>query len=88
VATPVEYITHPGRHDLFAAVQRHRRLKLPVRQLLEPVARPGDTGVSLDVVIPWSELIVSHGPVDSDTVAKVGFKIEIAPAITLPAPKQ
>ena len=87
-APTVELAAEAARDQIFAAVQRHGGLKLPVRQLREPVARAGDAGMPLDVVVPRRELRVANGPIDRDAVAHVAFEIEIAPAITLPSPQQ
>ncbi len=45
-----------------------------------------DADEFLDVVVPGGDVLVSDWPVDGDSVAQVGFKIEIAPAIRLAAP--
>ena len=42
----------------------------------------------LDIVVPGREIFVANGPIHGDTLARVGFEIEIAQTITVPPPQQ
>jgi len=72
--------------SLFDAVHRHRRKELAVGKLRQPFALAADTDESLDVIVPWRDVRVANRPIDTDALLRVGFKIEIAPAIRLAAP--
>src|SRR5688572_19214770 len=82
----VELLGEPAGNGFLGAVERHRRLKLTVRQLRQAFDRSGNAGVSLDVVVPRREIGVANRPVDGDTFLAVRLEIEIAEPVTLAAP--
>src|SRR6185295_20212770 len=60
----------PG-DQIFRAVERHRRLKLPVGQLRQSFGRSGDANEALDVVVPGREVRVADRPVDRNSLFRV-----------------
>ena len=72
--------------SVFRAVERHRRLKLPVGQLRQPFGRSGDANEALDVIVPGREVGVADRPVDRDALFRVRLEIEVAQPVTLPPP--
>ena len=75
----------PG-DQIFRAVERHRRLKLPVGKLRQSFGRSGDAHEALDVVVPGREVRVPDRPVDRDPLFRVRLEIQIAQPVTLPPP--
>src|SRR5207245_2788697 len=68
------------------AGQRHRRQEFSVRQLRQPFGLAAHSDEVLHVVIPRSDVLVADGPINGDPFARIGLKIQVAPAIALPAP--
>src|SRR5712671_2094854 len=73
-------------HDELAARHFHGRQEFAVGQLRKTFRLAAHSDEILDIVIPGSDVLISNGPVSSESFAHVGFKIEIAPAIGLTAP--
>src|ERR1700704_5293495 len=73
-------------HDEFAAGHFHGRQEFAIGKLRESLGLAAHADEVLDVVIPGSDVLVANWPVNGNSLAQVGFKIEIAPAIGLPAP--
>ncbi len=71
----------------FNAGHLHRRKKLSIGQLRQSFGLSADARKLFHVVVPRRDVGVANRPVDSDSFSQVGFKIEIAPAVTLAAPK-
>src|SRR5215510_6320939 len=67
--------------------QLHRRQKLAVRQLRETFACARDADELLDVGVPRRDVGVANRPVVAVTVLRVRLKIQVAPTIDLPAPR-
>ena len=87
-AVSAELLREPAGDRLLGAVERHRRLELPVRKLRQSFNRSGDARVLLDVVVPRREIRVADRPVDGDALAAVGLEVEIAESVALAAPGQ
>ena len=85
---PSNCLREPPGDRLFGAVERHRRLKLPVGQLRQAFDRSGDAREALDVVVPRREVRVADRPVDRDAVLAFASKSKSPQAIALPAPRQ
>ena len=81
-------LLEPAGDQVFAAVQRHGRLELPVRQLRHPFQRSGNPGVPFDVVVPGCDIGVPNRPIGPEALAGVRLEVEVAPAIALPPPHQ
>src|SRR5713101_3380468 len=71
----------------FNAGHFHRRKKFSIRKLRQAFGLAADASELFDVVVPGSDVRVANGPIDGDSLFQIGFKIEIAPAITLAAPE-
>src|SRR5512133_669085 len=69
------------------ARHRHGRKELTVGKLTEAFVCAGDADESLDVRIPWRDVLVANGPIGAVTVLGVRLKIEIAPTIDLASPR-
>src|SRR6202035_2595781 len=52
----------------FDHIERHRRLKMPVRQLRQALGCAGHTHEVLDMVVPGSDVAIADGPVGPMTV--------------------
>ncbi len=72
-------------HELCAR-HRHRRQEFSVRQLRQLFGLAAHSDEVLDVVVPRSDVLVADGPINGDLFARIGLKIQVAPAIALPAP--
>src|SRR5215211_3702127 len=68
------------------AVHFHRRLKHAVREMWKTERFAADADETLDMIVPRCDFGVANRPVDTDAVPKVGFEVEIAPAIDLTTP--
>src|SRR5690606_5633730 len=66
---------------------RHRLQEFAIRQLRQPLRLPRDTGELFHVGVPRRDVLVADRPIDAVAVPRVRFKVEIAPAIALPAPQ-
>src|SRR5690348_8696371 len=73
-------------HVSFDARHFHRWQKFSVRQLWQSLGLAANSSKLFDVVVPWRDVRIADRPVHRDPVSQVRFKIEIAPAITLPSP--
>ena len=73
--------------ELLRAIQFHRRKKLAVGQLRQSERFAGNSSEFLDIVVPGSKVGVADGPVNSNSVAEIGFEVEVAPAIALASPR-
>src|SRR5262249_43566974 len=81
-----EILLHYIFHVQFGAIHFHRWKEFAVGELGETFGLTCDADELFNVVVPRLNVAVADGPIDRDAVAGIGFKIEIAPAITLPAP--
>src|SRR6266849_4606537 len=70
----------------FGAIHLHGRQELAVGELGQTLGLAADADEILDVIVPRSNVLVANGPVDSDTLAQIGFEVQVAPAIALAAP--
>jgi hypothetical protein len=70
----------------FRTVQFHGWKKFAVGQVREPEGLTGDPNELFNVVVPGRQICVPDGPVDRNAFAKIGFEIEITPAVDLAAP--
>src|SRR5271154_3261371 len=82
----VEMLRNRFLHNALRAIHFHRRKKFPVRELREAFGLATYAGEFFDVVVPRRDVLIANRPIYGDTVAQVGFEIQIAPAITLAAP--
>src|ERR1700736_546416 len=73
-------------HILLHAGHFHRRQKLSVRKLRQALWLTADSRELFHVVVPRRDVRITERPIDSNSLFRVGFKIQIAPAITLTAP--
>src|SRR5580700_7157447 len=72
--------------NFFRAVHLHGRQEFRVRKMRESFGLTADAGKFFDVVVPGFNVFVANGPIHRDTVAIIGCKIQIAPAVALAAP--
>src|ERR1700719_2879289 len=70
----------------FGAGHFHRRQEFAVRKLGQPFGLAADADEILHVVVPGLDVLVADGPVGGNSVAEVGFEIQIAKTIALAAP--
>ena len=52
----------------------------------EAFALSTDANERFDAVVPRSDVLVANRPIDGDTLASVGFEVEVTPAIDLASP--
>ena len=76
----------PGFEILLDNVEIHRRLEDAVRQVGQTLCGAADTHPALDIIVPRRNVGIADRPVSADALLGVGFEIQIAPAIALPAP--
>ena len=79
----------PGHRLLnlqLCAVQLHRRQKLSVRQVRQPLGLAAHADELLDIGIPGGDIRITQRPVHSEAFLRIGFKVQITPAINLPTP--
>src|SRR5690349_8065894 len=77
---------HGVFHVQLGAIHLHGRKEFAVGKLGKSLGLARDAYELLDVVVPRLDVAVANRPIDSDPVASVGFKVEIAPPITLAPP--
>ncbi len=82
----IKFLRQRVAHILLHAGHLHRRQKFSVRQLRQPFRLAADARERFHVVVPRRDVRVPNGPVNRDAILQVGFKIQIAPAVALPAP--
>ena len=70
----------------FQAVERHRRQKQAIGQMLEAFVRAGDSREFFDAVIPRRDIGVANRPVDAVAVLLVGVEIHVAHPVGLSTP--
>src|ERR1051325_1989989 len=75
-----------GAHVEFDASHLHRWEKFSIGKLRQTFGLAANAGELFDVVVPRGYVRIADWPIDSNAVAKIRFKIQIAPAIALPAP--
>src|SRR5689334_10131799 len=73
---------------LFEAIHFHGWQKLPVGQLRQTIFITIYTGELFYIAVPWRQVFVANRPVNTMPVFGIGFKINIAPPVTLTAPHQ
>jgi hypothetical protein len=78
----------PGLHEFLAGVELHRLLKLAIREVRKPELLAADSGVTLDVAVPWLDVSIPDRPVYAIPVLQVRLEIEVAPPVGLAAPDE
>src|SRR3989442_2751713 len=81
-----EALRDPVPDDLLGAVERHRREEFPVGQLRQAERLAADPDELLDVIVPRRDVGIADRPIHPEAVARVGFEVEVAPAVHLSAP--
>src|SRR5207302_9346679 len=71
---------------LLDASHFHRRQKFSVGQLRQAFGLAADPSELFHVVVPGRDVRIADRPIDCDPILQIRFKIEITPAIALPAP--
>ena len=77
-----EVVLHHGFHT----VHLHGRKEFAIGQLCEVFPGSADPDKFLNIAVPWGDVLVTDGPVGTESVTRIRFEVEVAPAIALPAP--
>ena len=70
------------------AIQFHRREKVPIRKIGQPVAISRDAHEALHMAVPFVQVAVAYGPVDGKAVPGRALEVKIAPSLGAPCPDQ
>ncbi len=77
---------HRFLHGNFRAIHFHRRQEVAVRQLPQALRLARNPGKIFHVVVPGLDVGIANGPVGANSLARVGFEVQIAPPVGLPRP--
>ena len=75
-----------GLEMLFHTIQGHGRQEFSIGQVPQSLGLATDTDEGFDVIVPGLDIAVADRPVHTMSIAGVGLKIQIAPAIDMPHP--
>lgn len=80
----LEVVAHHGFH----AVHFHGGQEFAVGDHGEAVSGTADAGKSFNVAVPGGDVFVADGPVGTEAIFCIGFKVEVAQAIALSPPHE
>src|SRR5688572_447270 len=83
-----KFLFNARLYMFFKCIQFHGRKKMSVRQMRQSHFLAADPYKFFDIGIPLLNILITNRPVNRDTFFCIGFKIEVAPPVTLFSPNE